>query len=548
LLDSLLQEIKMSFLQEIFNEISLTKNISIWESEEDTITKDRKRLQLLASYPECSFSKILDPNKSPGRKNSTLSAALLKKATASGDLVVYNQALCYAEAGPSMDSVLRARANSFDEDHLDWALDDLHQIQEKTKQDQEIIRKLKKKIKAKTKLGNEVTEPSLIEERHKDLKQFSNSVFLKEKRGAGRFLCANRDIIPGDAIAVETSYVALLDKKYLRDHCDECLTETKYIVPSLCCASVVYCSTACRNQTRHHKMECLLLEQIFKAETEAWHLALRLVATQPLKVWLTNGYKEKTNVHDSLALSTVYGLVTHKGEADRTAPVLMKESLTALFYLRVLKVSGYFQEKSLELELSPEELAIGELILHFMRVVFFNSHEVTERSSIDKKIVKIGVCLNPSLALINHSCDPNYARVVKGRKSIAFATRLIKKGEEIHDVYSPTFFTAGRTTRLDVTERYNFSCCCEACVENWSTQYNMSPKVTFIGQKEDDTQLENSIKLMLKPDWLVDKPIKASIAELSRVLNQSRSRIEHPCKPVLLLEALLHAQLWKLYG
>ena len=43
------------------------------------------------------------------------------------------------------------------------------------------------------------------------------------------------------------------------------------------------------------------------------------------------------------------------------------------------------------------------------------------------KVVKIGVALNPSLALINHSCDPNYARVVRGKNVLAFATRKIRK-------------------------------------------------------------------------------------------------------------------------
>ena len=43
------------------------------------------------------------------------------------------------------------------------------------------------------------------------------------------------------------------------------------------------------------------------------------------------------------------------------------------------------------------------------------------------RVVKIGVALNPSLALIDHSCDPNYARVVRGKNVLAFATRRIKK-------------------------------------------------------------------------------------------------------------------------
>ena len=50
------------------------------------------------------------------------------------------------------------------------------------------------------------------------------------------------------------------------------------------------------------------------------------------------------------------------------------------------------------------------------------------------KILKIGVALNPSLALINHSCDPNYARVVRGKSVLAFATRNIRKVETLLDI------------------------------------------------------------------------------------------------------------------
>ena len=41
------------------------------------------------------------------------------------------------------------------------------------------------------------------------------------------------------------------------------------------------------------------------------------------------------------------------------------------------------------------------------------------------RVVKIGVALNPSLALINHSCDPNYRRVSDGAVTYGFACKPI---------------------------------------------------------------------------------------------------------------------------
>ena len=55
-------------------------------------------------------------------------------------------------------------------------------------------------------------------------------------------------------------------------------------------------------------------------------------------------------------------------------------------------------------------------------------HEHNDNKSwAENRIVRIGVSLNPSLALINHSCDPNYARVVRGKQVLGFSTRKIRK-------------------------------------------------------------------------------------------------------------------------
>ena len=44
----------------------------------------------------------------------------------------------------------------------------------------------------------------------------------------------------------------------------------------------------------------------------------------------------------------------------------------------------------------------------------------------------IGQAFNPTLAMINHSCDPNSVHFNVGKATISVATRLIKKGEEVN--------------------------------------------------------------------------------------------------------------------
>ena len=198
--------------------------------------------------------------------------------------------------------------------------------------------------------------------------------------------------------------------------------------------------------------------------TGAWPLALRLVASLPLQKWrgLELGAPDENfgleeggeKVYNSWDVRTVHSLVTHQTGAHRSAPALMKEALTALFFLRVLQLRGYCSPSSSPGTLSPEELETALLLHHFMRVVFYNSHEASALVSTpqnEKKVSKIGVTINPSLALINHrlgflilasesqipptssSCDPNYGRVARGSKVLGFATLAMKKVSDLKD-------------------------------------------------------------------------------------------------------------------
>ena len=148
------------------------------------------------------------------------------------------------------------------------------------------------------------------------------------------------------------------------------------------------------------------------------------------------------------------------------------------------------------------------------------------------KIVKIGVAINPSLALINHSCDPNYARVEKGKDVLAFATRLIRKGEEILDVYSGTFVTSDLESRTEVHQRYNFECRCRACGLNWSMG-NLLPKNINRKHLRDKSVPDASIKKSDKTykqitntEWQSRISSKDCKKEVSHLLKSSE--VDHP--------------------
>jgi hypothetical protein len=110
---------------------------------------------------------------------------------------------------------------------------------------------------------------------------------------------------------------------------------------------------------------------------------------------------------------------------------------------------------------------LAKLLHHFMRVTYYNTHEITtteedevsEGLGPDKlRMRRIGRATNPTLALLNHSCDPNYRRISVGKQTLGFATKLIGIGEEITDTYSPTFAAALKEDRWKSLSKYNFVC------------------------------------------------------------------------------------------
>ena len=62
--------------------------------------------------------------------------------------------------------------------------------------------------------------------------------------------------------------------------------------------------------------------------------------------------------------------------------------------------------------LEGDRLDTALMVHRLMRAVRFNCHEVLDGQMIDDEgLERVGFALNPNLAMINHSCDPNIGRV-----------------------------------------------------------------------------------------------------------------------------------------
>ncbi len=78
------------------------------------------------------------------------------------------------------------------------------------------------------------------------------------------------------------------------------------------------------------------------------------------------------------------------------------------------------------------------------------------------------MAIYPSLALLNHSCDPNIVKFYRGSHVVGIAIRNICKGEEICENYYPCYTLVPREQRQAwLKKHYCFECLCLACVKKY---------------------------------------------------------------------------------
>ena len=304
-----------------------------------------------------------------------------------------------------------------------------------------------------------------LKEKHKMFPSLSDAIQVNYEKNRGRYCVANRRLESGEMIAVEKPFVWLLDKDETRTHCWHCFRSVIAPVPCHSCAGLVFCGPKCRDEASiYHRFECGITEIIFQAQVGGWALAYRAITSRPFDYFYENkgsfdrrnelmGFKEKNEdfMYASDNIMCFHNLVTHDTSGKKQAPELMMQALTTIFLLRCLRSKSYYPPSSGDPSiLSDTELYLAHLLHHFMRVTYYNTHEITTITedtdeqvfgcsnafnvthSPDRiRVRRIGRATNPSLALLNHSCDPNYRRVSVGRYTLGFATKTIEKGKHL---------------------------------------------------------------------------------------------------------------------
>lgn len=324
---------------------------------------------------------------------------------------------------------------------------------------------------------------------------FSEAVEIRSEVGRGRFGVAAREVKMGELLCVETPPVFFLHEETSGVNCSHCFLESTAPLPSPTCTQTVFCSRRCQDEAMatYHVVESKFMDVLFQhgLKKKEWFLALRTVTSKPLSFFLETVAKlgkhdpqhgmKGGQVYSSEEFSSLFHLVSHHDQWHFREHAY--KAFFALLFIRCLQKSKYFGDlQSSGLELGPEELVVGSLMVHVMEVATMNAHEIgqMEARGEDSWLVgqtrPVGCALEPTLVLLNHSCDPTLLRVNVGTSTLCFASKDLVKGEEITDCYSHPFdVTPFHERSEEVRKKYKFSCMCPACSEGWGT-FHQLPK------------------------------------------------------------------------
>lgn len=252
------------------------------------------------------------------------------------------------------------------------------------------------------------------------------AVTFDEDSTQGRFACAVENIQPGTTIVEEYAHCAVLVQSKLLTNCQCCMVAT--VQPFACptCANVVFCSWNCLQNgcNSFHKVECKIQPSVFDSGCSInCSMALRIITQRPAKVFLglkgllkedDNCLKKKRYTYDDYL--NIYYLCRNVNQWKWEH--LTFYSCMAIYLLRLLKQTTYFERNAENDELSNEEAYIGGLLLRHLQSLQFNAHEISELKNTESIVSQettyepesIGAGVYPTVALFNHSCDPSIIR------------------------------------------------------------------------------------------------------------------------------------------
>ncbi|EEH10126.1 MYND finger family protein [Histoplasma capsulatum G186AR] len=267
-------------------------------------------------------------------------------------------------------------------------------------------------------------------------------------KGLGLF--ATSQILPRDNIfAIIANFATVLDTARLHDTCSNCfVTVGDELNPDLSlkacagCHVVKYCGKKCQIESwaASHKKECKIYKQcqprILPMNARA---ILRIISQPDNKV-----SKEIYDTHHAVfrTLGHHFSKMDERGGEQAHRITVSAEALKAI---------------------SNTEVELSTLVVYFAKL------ETNAFTLTNQYFDRIGLCLLPFAAYINHSCEPNAYIGFDGQVMYLKALQDIAPDEEIFISYTDNTEPL-KTRQTELQLRYFFECKCPKCLKGTSAR------------------------------------------------------------------------------
>ena len=320
-----------------------------------------------------------------------------------------------------------------------------------------------------------------IKEHNPTWDKFSSAVEIHHQNDVGRHVIAEKDIKIGEVVLTEKPYASVLLSEHYYNHCYHCYSRPWAPVPCPTCASVIYCSDACQQQSwaLYHIYECSF--QAFL--NNFWcgrigHLALRIVMTTglPKILEVVEESKDSPDEPDSINVAVKDGKYGNTFQAiyrlsaktkTRTPEGLFDYSVFSYFLMKLLEKTGWLQATQSEKEI------VGGAIVRLLQILQNNSQgilELLQPGDVETPYpAHVGIGLYCSAALVNHSCYASADFTFHGDQLVLRAMREIYKGEEVNVEYLglSALYMERKKRTVVLRANFGFVCECTACKEQY---------------------------------------------------------------------------------
>lgn len=281
---------------------------------------------------------------------------------------------------------------------------------------------------------------------------FARGLEVKQSKEFGKHIVTNRNLEIGQTVIIEEAFCMTPEDDECYSQCANCFARVANLIPCKNCTAAMFCSQKC--QDIGHAIECGnpgICSQLKPVERLVLKTVIKAIEMFPnvkqLMDVVENCINQPTNSELNYTDPTMRAYITFFGLSRNIEKIPIVHGFAFVGGAKTIHAiitSDSAYKSSFE---SPETSQfLGHLILHHIYVVGINAtapltllHGPYRAELGTNEVYANGNhyawATYPNSSRLNHSCQPNIARIFIGNKLIGKVIRPIKRGEQLFVSY-----------------------------------------------------------------------------------------------------------------